>query len=252
MSSQENETKAPTWKSTIESIVLPKQYENHTKWDEIVKKYKSFRLYALGESPEAFASTLAVEKAFAREVWEDRLSSPRATHILVIDCPNAADVTTDSGKVEALLDNKWIAQTVLIEMVNHEVAKLAAEKSPWDRSSPDGVPPVSHQTEEEHAVFVLNGVYVAPGHRQRGTGAKVLAAAIDEGIRGARSRGLSGIQFQVRVDGDNVAAVKLYERAGFARGETERLVMGEKESNGVKIPPRIARVLVMRLHVFLN
>ncbi|KAE9971091.1 hypothetical protein BLS_009533 [Venturia inaequalis] len=252
MSSQDTETQAATSKSTIHFIVLPKQCENHTRWDEMIEKFKRFRLYALGESPEAFASTLAVEKAFAQEIWAGRLNSPRATHGLAVDYPNAADIKTDSGKTEALLNNEWIAQTVLIEVVEGEVAKLAADKSPWNHNPQHGPQLDSHRTGEERVVFVLSGIYVTPQYRQGGIGANMIAASIDEGIRIARSRGLPEVQFQVRVDADNLPAVKLYERASFQCVGTEQLVMGEKERNGVKIPPRAIEVLVLHRHISLK
>lgn len=106
MSSQDTETKASPSKSTIEIVVLPKQCGNYTRWDEMIDKFKNFRLFALGESPEAFASTLAVEKAFAKEIWAGRLTNSRATHVFVIHCPSGVDVTTESGKIEALLNNE--------------------------------------------------------------------------------------------------------------------------------------------------
>lgn len=250
MPSQDTETKTPPSKSNIEFIVLPKK-KYHTRWDEMIEKYKNFRLFALGESPEAFASKLAIEEAFSKDIWAGRLANLRATHVFAIHCPNVVNVTTDSGKFEALLNNEWIAQTVFVEIVDSEVAKLAADKSPWNHSSQDVVQPVNHQTEENRVVLVVNGVYVAPGYRQGGTGTNTLAASIGEGLRMARSRGLSGVQFQVRVNEDNASAVKLYERAGFERVETERLVMGEKERNGVKIPPREVKILVMHRHTSL-
>lgn len=251
MPSQDTETKTPPSKSNIEFIVLPKK-KYHTRWDEMIEKYKNFRLFALGESLEAFASKLAIEEAFSKDIWAGRLANLRATHVFAIHCPNVVNVTTDSGKFEALLNNEWIAQTVFVEIVDSEVAKLAADKSPWNHSSQDIVQPESHRTEEERVVFFLNGVYVTSGHRNGGTGTNTVAASIDESIRMARSRGLSGVQFQVRVDGDNTRAVKLYERARFERGETEWLVIGEKERDGVKILPKDAEALVMHQHFSLE
>jgi GNAT superfamily N-acetyltransferase len=250
MSSQNTETKAPLSKSNVDFIVLPHKCKNEIKWDEIIEKYKDFRLFALGESPEAFASTLAGEKAFRKDVWAGRLGNAQATHLVAIHSPSSlVDLATDSGKIEALLDHEWIAQTVLVEVADSEVAKLAADKSPWHGIHQDAVDPDGQRSKKEHLVFVLNGVYVTPGFRQGGTGSSTVVASIDEGIHMARSRGLPGVHFQVRVDGDNAPAVKLYERAGFEHGETERLVMGEKEKDGVKIPPREAEVLVMHRYV---
>jgi ribosomal protein S18 acetylase RimI-like enzyme len=249
MPSQDTETKAPPSRSNIKIIVLPKACKDESEWDQMIEKCQNFRLFALGESPEAFSSTLAVEKAFSKDVWASRLANPRATQLFAIHSPNPVDLTTDSGKIEALLDNGWIAQTVLVEIVDSEVTKLAADKSPWDGISQGAVQPDGQQNEKRHVVLVLNGVYVAPGFRHLGVGSSIVTSAIDEGIRMAKSRGFSGVHFQVRVDGDNALAVKLYERAGFEHGETERLVMGEKEKDGVKIPPRDAEILVMHRHI---
>ncbi|QDS74356.1 hypothetical protein FKW77_004805 [Venturia effusa] len=252
MYSQDAETIAPPLQSNIKFIVLPKT-DLGTIRDGLIEKFRSFRLFALGESPEAFASKLATEKVFSKDVWAGRLSNSRATHIFAIKCPDAIDLTSDAGKIEALLDNEWIAQTVMIEMVGSEVAKLAADKSPWSHGSQDASQPDNHRAVEERVVLALNGVYVAPGYRQGGIGTNMVAMAVDEGIRMAKSRGLFEVQFQVRVDGENVSAVKLYERAGFERGSCkERLVKGETERNGIKIPPRDAEILVMHRRMLLN
>jgi len=251
MSSPEIETKAPPSKSNIKYIVLPQNRKDEPAWDQIIEKYKNFRLFALGESPDAFSSTFAVEKAFDRNVWAGRLANSRATHLFAIHCPNPADLTTDSGKMVALLDNEWVAQTVFVEIADSEVAKLAADKSPWHGISQGAtVDPDGQQIEKGRVVvLVLNGVYVAPRFRALGVGLTTITASVDTGIMMARSRGFSGAHFQVRVDGDNAPAVKLYERAGFEHGETERLVMGEKEKDGVKIPSREAEILVMHRQV---
>lgn len=253
MSSQNSETKAPPSTSNIEYVVLPKKCVNDMKWGKMIEKYKDFRLFALGESPEAFASTLAVETTFSMDIWAGRLANPRALHLFAIHLSSSADLTTDYGKIEALLSNEWIAQTVFVSIDDSEVAKLAADKSPWAHSSQDVVEsPVSCLADAKCVVFALNGVYVASGFRQRGIGTSMVAASIDNVIRMAKSRELSRVQFQVRVDEDNAPAIKLYESVGFERGETERLVMGEKEKDGVKMPPRAAEILVMHRHVSLK
>jgi ribosomal protein S18 acetylase RimI-like enzyme len=250
MSSHYTETNAPQSKSNIKIIALPKNCKDKSAWDRVTEKCKDFRLFALGESPEAFSSTLAVEKAFNYDVWASRLSNPRATQLLAIHSPNLEeDLAADFGKIEALLDNEWIARTVLMEIADSEVAKLAADKSPWDSIKQVTAETDRQQSENGQMMLVLNGVYVAPKFRHLGVGSSMVATSIDQGIQMARSRGFTGVHFQVRVHSDNALALRLYERTGFEHGETERLVMGEKEKDSVKTPSREAKILVMHRYV---
>jgi GNAT superfamily N-acetyltransferase len=251
MSSQITETKAQLSKSNIKLIVLPKAWHDADAWDRIIEKARVFRLFALGESPEAFSSTLAIERELSKDVWASRLADPRAAQLFAIHSPEKANPTTNSDKIEALLKNEWVARTVLVEIPENEVSKLAASKSPWDSIAQGAVEVAGQESEKREIVFVLNGVYVAPGFRHLGVGSTTVKASIDEGIRTATARGFSRIHFQVRVDAANVLAVGLYERSGFERGATEHLTMGEKEKDGVKIPPREAEILVMHRHVTL-
>lgn len=137
---------------------------------------------------------------------------------MAIHSPNLEeDLAADFGKIEALLDNEWIARTVLMEIADNEAAKLAAGKSPWDSIKQGTAEADSQQSGNGKMVLVLNGVHVAPKFRHLGVGSSMVGRSIDQGIQMARSRGYSGIHFQVRVDSDNALALRLYERTGFER-----------------------------------
>lgn len=59
--------------------------------------YRALRLRSLGDAPEAFCSTLAVEESYAPETWSERLL--RAEN-LDIDCPLVAEL---DGKMAGLV-----------------------------------------------------------------------------------------------------------------------------------------------------
>lgn len=65
----------------------------------------------------------------------------------------------------------------------------------------------------EGFVATLDELYVAPGHRGRGLGARMLAAVEDE----VRRRG--GDVVEINVDGDGGGAPRFYERHGYRNTE---------------------------------
>ncbi|KAF2401546.1 hypothetical protein EJ06DRAFT_529649 [Trichodelitschia bisporula] len=63
---------------------------------------------------------------------------------------------------------------------------------------------------QDGAAAWLNGVFVTPAARHRGVGSALLKGCLREG-----SALRAGLLYQVMVSADNVAAIKLYEKAGF-------------------------------------
>jgi GNAT superfamily N-acetyltransferase len=139
--------------------------------------YRALRLRSLAESPDAFGSTLAAERARPDAAWAHRLdAAARAPW----DLPLVARVG------EAAIGLAW--------------ARV-------DRAEPD----VAH----------LHQVWVAPEHRGRGVGQRLVHAAIEW----ARAAGARHLALGVAC-GDGPAA-RLYTRAGFqACGELTPLRPG--------------------------
>lgn len=81
------------------------------------QRVKAVRLRALADTPDAFASTLEMEAAFADQVWQDRLrGDSAATFMAVLDEQDAGLVTgapfAEAGEGTAGLFAMWTAPEV--------------------------------------------------------------------------------------------------------------------------------------------
>ena len=127
------------------------------------QSYRSFRLQALADSPNAFATTLEQARAWSDQDWKRRFSSPSAER----EFPMVAEACGQ------FIGMAWV------------------QVDPTKRSA--------------H----LFQMWVAPAHRARGVGRKLVAAAIEW----AKSQGAREIVLGV-TSGDSPAR-RLYESAGF-------------------------------------
>ncbi len=76
--------------------------------------YRSIRLRSLGESPDAFCSTLAAEEAYAPEIWSKRLAQ---SELSGIDCPLVAELDGHmAGLVWAKVDSDDASVVNLFQM----------------------------------------------------------------------------------------------------------------------------------------
>jgi GNAT superfamily N-acetyltransferase len=237
-----------TLSSNFGIIVVPKACDDANLWQLLIQKSKSFRLSSLKESPEAFASTYTREAAFEDDVWADRLANSRATMFVAIRDAFSEGISSEHGKVQALVDKEWLAMTVTIETQESALDALQASQSPWQTAT-KAQDDADVQSVAETLSFILNGVYVAPGHRKVGIGIATLDRVFDVGRAFAKTRGRRAVHFQVRVYAANAAASKLYEKAGFQEVRQELMQIDEKVKNGVALGPHEAVMLVMERHV---
>ena len=213
-------------------ITIPKSCEDAELWATLVQKLKSFRLESLQKSPEAFASTYEREIAFSTAQWEARLSNPLATTIVAIRKYHEDDSDEEVTNVQQLEEEEWLATTVLVQSESPVAGVHTSMES-------------DHSHTPQAIEFHLNGVYVAPAHRNIGLGRAILQKALQVGQDLARSAGALEAYFKVRVDSDNLAACRTYARGGFQEEAREQLVMPEKMKDGIALPAREATILVM-------
>jgi ribosomal protein S18 acetylase RimI-like enzyme len=223
-------------------VVVPSSCNDEVLWQRLMQKYKAFRLQSLQESPEAFASTYEREVEFGDEVWAGRLANPQATMLVALPTSLAASDTKATSKVvETLVDEEWMAMTVLIQPGDNTGGILVASKSPWEVA--EQAPSTTNESQDipRSVLFVLNGVYVAAGHRGRGVGKAVLLEAFQVAKVAARTRRASETHLQVRVAAENLAARRLYESVGFRAASHDVIV---KDANGLPLQREIV-VLVL-------
>jgi GNAT superfamily N-acetyltransferase len=83
--------------------------------EEDWQKYRAVRLRALADTPDAFARTLAEEKAFSEEIWRRRLSSGAVTFVAVLEGRDVGLVTGAERRDRrgtAGLFGMWVAPEV--------------------------------------------------------------------------------------------------------------------------------------------
>lgn len=159
-------------------VVVPSSCNDETLWHHLIRKYKAFRLQSLKESPEAFASTYEREVEFDDEVWARRLGNPQATMLVALPkLLETSVVDTSSCILKALVDEEWMAMSVLIQPSDGSEGLLSASESPWVAAEQGPSTTTTSQDIPRSVLFVLNGVYVAAGHRGRGVGTAVLLEA---------------------------------------------------------------------------
>ncbi|KAM3072366.1 hypothetical protein ACMFMG_009175 [Clarireedia jacksonii] len=221
-------------------LVVPHCCDDADSWDLLIEKSKKFRLDALRESPEAFSSTYEREVSFEKDVWAGRLANVQVTMLVFVKDLDRHNISNDTGKVQTLLENEWLAMTVLHEVEELVFANVPASNSLWHKTNGD-----QQSLSRGNMTFVLNGVYVAPDYRGRCAGSAALEHVFEVGQVMTAERGLPEVQFKVLVDAANDAASKLYKKVGFQEVRREQLHMGEKVKNGRVIPAHEATILVL-------
>ncbi|KAH7139834.1 hypothetical protein B0J13DRAFT_558544 [Dactylonectria estremocensis] len=185
-------------------ITLPKSLPDPAQWEQLIARYKAFRLLSLQLSPEAFGSSYAREAAFPREAWVSRLSNPVAFNTIVVPDPQPG--STDN--LSLVLNADWLgALTIVGPLESKTAARTYEQKMHLCPDIVDFGPPAPGV----ESTYVLNAVYVLPAERRKGLAsltvenAKQLAVEIEG----------STVTLALILDFDNVPATKSYEKSGF-------------------------------------
>lgn len=206
--------------TVVELPKPPSAAEDDADWTELAQKFRNLRLRSLKTSPEAFASTYEAESQRGLGQTFDRLRNSKARQFVAVENDDGnQDCSPDAQEIVSICNCEWIGMIVLIGPME---GSFSAEADPIksavrgcgnDTSTPTEV---SKSTTSPPVEFVLNGVFVEPSARGRGFGKALMEAAVDH----ARSHGSSASAekfITVLVNGENVEARKLYEKAGFRR-----------------------------------
>lgn len=205
--------------SDYDIVNLPKLgSDEYSEEDDVAKifalKLRELRLHALKTSPQAFATSYEQERQNELIATMDRLADRKTDHFFATDRSiDPWSEETNEQFFEQLFDAEWVGMIVLIGPLSpNQSAAISAKEEPLaggkGRESPESskkdLPGVVH--------FHLNGVFVDPAVRGAGLGLALVEAALAKAV--AKSGGRE-IQCSVLVDSENLAARKLYQRAGF-------------------------------------
>ncbi|KAF5673873.1 gnat family protein [Fusarium heterosporum] len=190
---------------SYKTIVLPKSLSDPLQWDQLVEKFKTFRLQSLQLSPESFSSTYAREINFTQDIWESRLKSTSAITAVIIWDP----IPSSADYIPLILNAPWIASLILSGPLN---AVTAAKDWEEQQNFDPGTTYFGAVGPEIERGYVLNAIYVLPSERRKGLAnqlieyAKLHAVEVNKGKK---------IMLVLLVNFESFAARKCYEKSGF-------------------------------------
>lgn len=195
-------------------VTIPKLSDKATSDSQMIAlahKFRRFRLFALQESPGAFASSYEEEADRGLDQTFDRLRSTKATQFVALadDTAMQADDVRET-EVQDLMDNDWVGFIVLIRLQNSSDG-ISAKSDPIDQIAQDK----SQMCDAGKPLrFHLNGMFVHPSARRAGLGKRLIRAALEK----ARAESTShdrDFACTIIVDEWNASARTLYQRCGF-------------------------------------
>ncbi len=195
-------------------VKLPKLTEKDDKITELAEKFREFRLRALKTAPNAFASTYEVESQRGLDQSIERLVNPKAAQFVALGNMLSEEDGMEPDVVGNLLNRHWAGMIALLgPEEGNEFARPTANMDPFKQmtSSESG----GGQSEERPDVhFHINGTFVDPSARGHQLGNWLIMEALQE-ARAQAAHSRKKLRVTLSVFNDNIAAVRVYEKAGF-------------------------------------
>lgn len=198
--------------------LLPRPTTDQKTLDALIDRYKTVRLRALKEDPQAFGSKYDDEVKFPRERWEARLQNPNAhTFIVLGDTVHRDTIHTASNdpNLSLLLTRTWLGTVTMVGPEPVPDPALSAEQllGLFDSSRPDSSGRVV--LKGSIIAYVLNGMYVLAEGRQSGNGRRLVERAVEHARQAGSAVGASESWLLIFVELDNEPALAFYQRSGF-------------------------------------
>ena len=201
--------------TSYQVVTIPKLLgipAKHSHLVALAMKSRKFRLFALKESPGAFASSYEDEAQRGLDHTIERLTNDKATAFVAISTDHAMECdAVHEADVDTFMESEWLGFIVLLGPQTS--SNTSAKIDPFNSFTAAGVP--SENTRETgYSHFHLNGMFVHPSARRLGLGVRLIKAAL-ENARIIAARSENGIHCTIIVDEWNQGAKRLYERCGF-------------------------------------
>ncbi|KAK5168013.1 uncharacterized protein LTR77_006580 [Saxophila tyrrhenica] len=188
---------------TYQVVLIPRLSENDSSLNALAQKFREFRLHSLQAAPDAFASTYEAESERGLEHSVARLVNPKAAHT-----------------VQLLLECEWVGMVVLLgPEEGDEFSIPSANIDPFKQMTATAPSYWSTRLFESSSDpkdihFHINGTFVSPSTRGSRLGGALMDAALAYADTEAIRVG-GHLRITLSVYGHNVAARRLYEKAGF-------------------------------------
>ncbi|KAF2223184.1 hypothetical protein BDZ85DRAFT_319453 [Elsinoe ampelina] len=199
-------------------IELPQLDRDSTSGEEqeaLISRYREFRLDALKNDPEVFASSYTEENNQPRDYWRKRLANPSAVNLIAMI---SSSDTAATWKPE----DEWCGMIVLLGPMMEHAQETHASQSPWSK-----VPSVAFNQSSNPSItaqgmpaplnltYHISGAYTAAQYRGQGCGKALMKASVEKAKTDCIRRGGQSFTIGVHVDTFNNTAKVLYEKFGF-------------------------------------
>ncbi|KAK6711422.1 hypothetical protein SNK05_005844 [Fusarium graminearum] len=188
------------------AVTLPRSLSDPTQWDELIDKYRSFRLSSLELSPKSFSSSYAREVELTKAKWETRLKNPLAINTVVVANPDTSSFDDD---LFLTLNSPWLASLVICGPFDAKTATTTWEKLQNFESGCLNFGPLEP---DMVWTYVLNAIYVPPSQRRKGLANKLIEYA--KQLVAGKHVG-NKVMLVLIVNIESVTAMKCYEKSGF-------------------------------------
>ncbi|KAG8626141.1 hypothetical protein KVT40_006542 [Elsinoe batatas] len=183
--------------------------------EALIDRYQRFRLDALKNDPEVFASSYAEENNQPRDYWRKRLANPSAVNLVAVMPSGDIAATWKSG-------DKWCGMIVLLGPMAEHAKETHASQSPWSKVPSVAFNQSSNQTTTaqgapapQNLTYHISGAYTAAQYRGQGCGKALMRASVEQAKTDCTRRGGQSFTIGVHVDTFNNAARVLYKKFGF-------------------------------------
>lgn len=198
----------------IEILQVPKGPVTPSDLAELCGRYRTVRLRALKIYPEAFSSKYERESDFTEKQWAQRLLNPTSRTFVAVCVDHETATPAGADDVEKLKSNEWVGMVVLLgpKVVDSSMKYVwdpflsTAWLQPDDEGAFEGA---------EATTFAVS-IFVLPEVTRRGVGKMLLSAMMECAKQDSKKMSVSKLHVGLIVERDNEAAIRLYERSGFA------------------------------------
>ncbi|EFE42627.1 GNAT family acetyltransferase, putative [Trichophyton verrucosum HKI 0517] len=200
--------------SKMEILQVPKGPVAPSDLVALCSRYRTARLRALKTYPEAFSSKYERESAFTDEQWAQRLQNPMSRTFVAVCVDHVTEAPSNVEDVEKLKSNEWVGMVVLLgpKVVGPSM------KYAWDPFlSMAWMQPDDERdfNDAEAATFAVS-MFVLPEAARRGVGKMLVSRMMDSAKEDGKRKSIGKLHVSLIVERDNDAAIRLYERCGFA------------------------------------
>lgn len=208
------------------TIPLPSPHSHAVRpanFTSLAKLYSKLRLDILLGSPDAFASTHAIESMLTIEQWQERLWKDGVTVLVCI--ARSAEIVAGEESNLGEFEGEWVAAGTVFGPISKGVYTLPPES---------GSPEVG--SDKEETKWQMSALFTLPAHRGQGIAKTLIEAGKAYARVKTHAQQINRFRMRIMAHPKNVAVAGLYAGLGFkdvARATGREAVMASGDGLSV-------------------